>query len=144
MTDISKRIILFILLCIPSRMYLAFTAYSASVQLLKKMGTVAILPSFGFIYIYLTNSRKTGNETFGKPIWWNKLRPVHSILYLIFSYMAIKGNHSAYKVLLIDIFIGFFSFISLTSPVQLIKSSLENQTEVYLERADNGLLECDQ
>jgi hypothetical protein len=36
---------------------------------------LAILPAIGFMYIYLTDSRKTGQEVFGQKIWWNHLQP---------------------------------------------------------------------
>tara|TARA_Y100001970_G_scaffold285211_1_gene404310 strand:+ start:1464 stop:1724 length:261 start_codon:yes stop_codon:yes gene_type:complete len=70
------------------------------------MGLAAIVPGLGFLYFYFSGTRKTGPETFGKPIWWNTLRPIHGILYLIFAYMAINKNHDAWIVLLIDAIIG--------------------------------------
>ena len=45
------------------------------------LGYLALLPATEFIYIYLTGSMKTGAESFGEKIWWNNLRPIHSILF---------------------------------------------------------------
>jgi len=63
------------------------------------------------IYIYLTGTRKTGAEVFGEKIWWNNLRPIHSILYFLFAYNAIIGNKQSWKYLLVDVIIGLISFL---------------------------------
>ena len=63
------------------------------------------------MYLFLTGSRKTGVEVFGEKIWWNNLRPLHSILYFLFAYNAIKGNKNAWIYLLIDVVIGLISFL---------------------------------
>jgi hypothetical protein len=60
----------------------------------------------------LSGKRKTGPEVFGDKIWWNKLRPVHSLLYFLFAYNAINGNRNAWKFLLLDVIIGLISFLS--------------------------------
>jgi len=78
---------------------------------LQYMGYVALLPAIGFFYIFLTGSRKTGAEVFGGTIWWNDLRPVHGLLYLLFAYNAITGNSFAWVYLLIDVLIGLTSFL---------------------------------
>jgi hypothetical protein len=75
------------------------------------MGYLALLPAIGFMYIYLTGSRQTGAEVFGDKIWWNDLRPIHALLYLLFSYNAINGNKNAWVYLLIDVLIGLNSFL---------------------------------
>ena len=75
------------------------------------MGYLALIPAIGFIYIYLTGSRQTGAEVFGSKIWWNNLRPLHALLYLLFAYNAILGIKTAWIYLLIDVIIGLMSFI---------------------------------
>jgi hypothetical protein len=76
------------------------------------MGYIAILPAIGFFYLFLSGSRKTGEEVFGNKIWWNNLRPLHGLLYFLFAYNAINGNKYAWKFLLIDVIIGLISFLS--------------------------------
>jgi hypothetical protein len=75
------------------------------------MGYLLLLPAVGFMYIYLTDSRKTGPEVFGEKIWWNDLRPVHALLYALFSYNAINGNRNAYLFLLVDVLFGLSAFL---------------------------------
>jgi hypothetical protein len=76
------------------------------------MGYIALIISFGFMFIFLTGSRKTGKEVMGEKIWWNDLRPIHSILYGLFAYFAITKNNNAWIVLLVDVLIGLFSFLT--------------------------------
>jgi len=76
------------------------------------MGYIALIPAIGFITIYLTDSRKTGPGVFGDKIWWNNLRPMHSLLYFLFAYNAINGNKDAYRYLLFDVIFGLTSFLS--------------------------------
>jgi hypothetical protein len=76
------------------------------------MGYLLLLPAFGFFYIFFTNSRKTGPEVFGDKIWWNNLRPIHGLLYLLFSYNAITGNKNAWIYLLVDVLFGLIVFLA--------------------------------
>ena len=83
MNDIQKRFLLFIIGCIGTRSLFVYVAKNAGPKYLPLLGYLALLPAIGFIYIYLTGSRKTGAEVFGEKIWWNDLRPLHSLIYLI-------------------------------------------------------------
>jgi hypothetical protein len=78
---------------------------------LPYLGMLAIIPAIGFLTIYMGGYRKRGMEVFGKKIWWNNLRPIHAILYSIFSYLAIMKNNNSYIPLLMDVIIGLVSFI---------------------------------
>jgi hypothetical protein len=46
----------------------------------------------------------------GEKIWWNDLRPIHSIFYFLFAYNAIIGNKQAWVYLLADVLLGLISF----------------------------------
>ena len=111
MNNIQKRFLLFLIGCIGSRSLFVLIAKNIDIKYLKYLGYLALLPAIGFAYIYLTGSRKTGQEVFGEKIWWNDLRPLHSLLYLLFAYNAIIGNKNAWVYLLIDVVIGVISFI---------------------------------
>ena len=111
MNNIQKRILMFLIGCIGVRVLFVIIAKYINIKYLKYLGYLALLPAIGFIYIYLTGSRKTGSETFGAKIWWNHLRPVHSILYFLFAYNAIIGNKKSWIYLLADVIIGLTSFL---------------------------------
>ena len=111
MSILQRRFLAFLLLCIPVRIAFVFIAKSVDKKYLPYLGYLAILPAIGFAYIYIFGKRKTGGETFGQKIWWNNLRPLHSILYFIFAYLALKKSNNAYIPLLLDVIIGLISFV---------------------------------
>jgi hypothetical protein len=111
MNNIQKRFLLFLFGCIGMRSLFVILARKANTEYLKYMGYLALLPAIGFIYIYLTGSRITGGETFGDKIWWNNLRPIHSLVYFLFAYNAIIGNKNAWLYLLFDVVFGLTSFL---------------------------------
>ena len=111
MNNIQKRFLLFLIGCIGTRTLFVYLAKNANKTYLQYMGYVSLLPAIGFFYIFLTGSRKTGQEVFGDKIWWNNLRPVHGFMYLLFAYNAIKGNPFSWVYLLVDLNIGLVSFL---------------------------------
>jgi len=111
MNTIYKRYLLFLIGCIGTRSILVYVAKNISTNLLKYLGYILLLPAIGFSYIYLSDTRKTGAEVFGNKIWWNNLRPIHALLYFLFSYNAINGNKKAWIYLLIDVILGLISFL---------------------------------
>lgn len=111
MNNIQKRFLLFLVGCIGMRTLFVVIAKNSSPTYLPYLGYLALLPAIGFAYIYFTGSRKTGQEVFGEKIWWNNLRPLHSLLYFLFAYNAIHGNKNSWVYLLIDVMIGLLSFL---------------------------------
>jgi hypothetical protein len=111
MNHLQQRFLMFLIGCIGIRSLFVIIAKYINTKYLKYLGYLALLPAIGFIYIYLTGSRKTGAEVFGEKIWWNNLRPIHSILYFSFAYNAIIGNKQSWIYLLIDVLIGLISFL---------------------------------
>ena len=110
LTNLQKRLLLFLIGCIGTRTLFVVIAKNLSTDYLRYAGYLALLPALGFIYIFLTGARQTGPETMGTPIWWNNLRPFHAVLYLLFAYNAINGVQSAWVYLLIDVIFGLVSF----------------------------------
>jgi len=111
MNDIQKRFLLFLIGCIGIRSLFVIIAKNVSINYLPILGYLALLPAIGFIYIFVTGSRKTGAEVFGEKIWWNNLRPLHAVLYGLFAYNAIIKNSNAWIYLLIDVIFGLVSFL---------------------------------
>jgi hypothetical protein len=111
MNNLQKIFLMFLIGCIGLRSIFVIIAKYINIKYLKYLGLFALIPAIGFIYIYLTGTRKTGAEVFGKKIWWNNLRPIHSILYFLFAYNAIIGNKESWIYLLVDVVIGLTSFL---------------------------------
>jgi hypothetical protein len=111
MNHLKQRFLMFLIGCIGTRSLFVVIAKYVNAEYLKYLGYLALLPAIGFMYIFLTGSRKTGAEVFGEEIWWNNLRPIHSILYFLFAYNAIIGNKQAWIYLLVDVLIGLISFL---------------------------------
>ena len=61
--------------------------------------------------VFFFKLRESGRETFGAKIWWNSLRPIHSLLYFMFAYYAITQNSHAWKFLAADVSFGLLAFI---------------------------------
>ena len=101
---------LFLVGCIGTRSLVVYIAKSIDLAYLPYLGYVAMIIAFGFTYIYLTDSRKTGAEVFGDKIWWNNLRPIHALLYGLFAYSAINKQNTAWIYLLVDVILGLVSF----------------------------------
>jgi len=101
----------FFIICIIVRFLLVIIAKYINKDILQILGWISILPAIGFIFLYLTNRRKTGIEVGGKKIWWNKLRPIHGVLYLLFSIYAIKKETFAWMPLLLDVILGILFYI---------------------------------
>lgn len=110
MNNIQKRFLLFLLGCIPTRIFLVLL--STNKIFLPIIGYLALVIAIGFFYLYISGSRKTGPEVFGDKIWWNYLRPIHGILYFLFFINAtIYHNPLSYVYLIADVIIGLISFI---------------------------------
>jgi hypothetical protein len=109
MTDKQKRIGLFLIGCMGVRFLMAWIAKTYT-GYLPWMGYIALIPAIGFFLIYALGLRKTGAEVFGDRIWWNSLRPIHGLLYVLFAVLAIQKNTGAWKVLALDASIGLAAF----------------------------------
>jgi hypothetical protein len=102
--------VLFLLGCIPTRIFLTYLAFKYPNNLILSLLTFII--GTGFFYIYITGSRKIGIETEGKPIWWNNLRPFHGTFYLIFSILNLVNIKNAWIFLAIDTLFGLTAFLN--------------------------------
>ena len=111
MNSIQSRFILFLFGCIGMRLLFVIIAKNISIKYLYYLGYLSLLIPIGLMYIYLTGSRQTGSEVFGDKIWWNNLRPLHALLYVLFAYNAIKGNPNSWIFLFLDVIIGLISFL---------------------------------
>lgn len=56
----------------------------------------------GFTSGWLFKLNQGPKGIFGTKMWWQEHRLVHGINFLVFAYLAIKKNKSAYIILLLD------------------------------------------
>jgi hypothetical protein len=111
MNNIQKRFLMFLIGCMGARTLLVILAKNIKKDYLPIMGYLALLLGCGFLFLYFTGYRDTGREVLGDKIWWNDLRPIHAILIISFSYLAINKSDKAWIVLLIDLLFGLTSFL---------------------------------
>ena len=111
MNTLQKRFYLFLFGCIGARSLFTIASAYASVSTLQIMGALALLPVFGWLYIMFIGERSTGPEVFGGKIWWQNLRPVHTLLWAGFAYRAISGFTSAWRLLAVDTLFGLCAFL---------------------------------
>jgi len=112
MTDLT-RTLLFLIGCIGTRLAIVYIAYKfrKDLTLMRILGTLALIPAFGFLSIYFMGWRKRGTEVNGELIWWNDIRPIHGLLWLSFAICAIMGIQTAWMFLLIDVLFGLCMWI---------------------------------
>lgn len=112
MNNIQRRFLLFLGACIPSRLLFVLLARYGNQTIKKIIGVISFIIASGFVIIYFGKLRETGIETGGEKIWWNHLRPSHAIIYYLVFYNIFFANPmTAWKLLLIDVFIGLLSFL---------------------------------
>ena len=105
---IQKRILAFLLLCIPTRILFVFISKNIDKNKLIYLGYLALLPAIGFLIAYFNEHKK--GATFGQDAWWHSSRPIHSLLYFTFAYLAInkKNKERVIKSRLTFFFNGYF------------------------------------
>lgn len=104
-----KKFILFFFGCFLVRISFVLIAKKINKKSLPMLGYIALVPATGFLIIYFTNIRKRG--ALNQKAWWGYLRPLHSLLYFSFAYLAIGKSKFAYIPLLFDVVIGLLAFI---------------------------------
>ena len=109
MLSLHQRWLLFLFGCILTRLLFVYLARFGSKTILNLIGYIALLPAFGFLYLWLFNKRQFGLEAGGE-VWWKNFRIVHSMLYFVFAYMAITSNKNAWIALAIDVIFGLGLF----------------------------------
>ena len=108
MNKLQKRFTLFLLGCIPVRFLFVSVAKNIPINYLPLTAPITLIMGLGFFYTFFSG-KKTGS-TFNQIAWWNNLRPIHGLLYILYSYYAYKKNSDAYKILLFDVIFGLLSF----------------------------------
>ena len=104
----TRRDLFFWFGCIPFRFLLAIIAYIIPTKFLPHMTPFTMIPAIAFLFMYTFSIKESKNSRgfFNGKIWWTHLRPIHGVLYLLFSIYALKKHHFAYKILVLDTIIA--------------------------------------
>ena len=108
--DINLRKTLFLFGCIPIRILLVYIAYILNENLLPYFGIILFIIGFNMLFLYFTNTRLNAVEG-GGTTWWKEMRLLHGTLFTCAAFYAFNKNNITYIPLLIDVIIGFISFI---------------------------------
>ena len=102
--------LLFLLGCIPVRLFLVYISTQIPADKLKYFGIPLFLIAISFLFLYFTNGRMNAPEASGGVTWWSNLRIIHGLLYLAASVYSFQGKPQVWIPLLIDVIFGFFAF----------------------------------
>jgi len=102
------------LLCLATRAAIAYGSTIARTWgrwdrtvLTAVLAAVAI--AFGALYAF--GLRKTGAEVVNGVIWWDHLRPLHSLLYGAAAYFMFYGSKQVYVPLSVDVAVGLLAYL---------------------------------
>lgn len=105
-----NSIALFLGLCIPFRLAIAWGTTKIPLDYLKYLGIILLLVALGFLYLYFSNSRLQAPEA-GGSTWWASYRLLIGMLWLTASIYAFTGrNDMIWKPLIIDVLLGLVIF----------------------------------
>ena len=103
------RLILFLFLCIPIRLFLSYIPNVLDKYYMPYLGFIVGLMSIGTLYLAFTNSRLKSVESGGNT-WWAPFRFVHGFLLLCASVYLFKKSKNASIPLLLDVIFGLLLF----------------------------------
>ena len=103
------RLVLFLGVCVPLRLGLAYLPSILPQQYLDYLGLVVLTMALGTLYLGWTNSRLKAPEG-GGLTWWAPYRLIHGMLLLTASLYLFRGDRRAGVPLLLDILFGIVLF----------------------------------
>ena len=103
------RLFLFLFLCIPIRLYIAYIPQVLSKNYFVYFAIIIGLMGLGTLTLAFTNSRLNAPEGGGKT-WWASYRFIHGMLLMTAFIYLMKGKKQATIPLLLDVMIGITLF----------------------------------
>ena len=98
------RDLLFYTACVSVRVAIAFLVRIAP-RILTSL--FLLLVSIGFVVRFLTHDSSAKKGAFGGSVWWNGLRPFHSLIYLLSSVLVLAERQNVASWLLLgDVTVG--------------------------------------
>lgn len=106
------RLVLFLFICIPLRLVLAYLPSVLNPIYMGYLSVVVGLMAFGTLYLAFTNSRLHAAEG-GGVTWWAPYRFVHGMLLLTAFIYLYRKDRNASIPLLMDVLFGIVLFFVL-------------------------------
>ena len=104
------EIIYYYVICIIIRLLLAYSAYILYNKSIRyALIALFFIISIGELYQYIMKTRTIG--AFNNRVWWDSLRPVHTLLFLCTSVSLFYKYKYSYFFLLLDTFISVVGYI---------------------------------
>ena len=97
MNKLQKRFTLFLLGCIPVRFLFVYIAKNIPINYLPLTAPITLIMGLGFLYFFLAGKER--GATFNQKAWWHYLRPIHGLLYILYSYYAYKKNEDLQNII---------------------------------------------
>jgi hypothetical protein len=106
-----RPILLFLFGCVPARIMVALSTTCLPPLL---VAAVLLVPAVAWVYLWGAGARLgVQAETFGAPLWWNTLRPVHAAMYVAAAAVLVLTPRRtlARGILLVDVFVGVVAHV---------------------------------
>ena len=110
MLSFEKRVLFFLLGCIPIRILLAAVPLYVDKTYLPYYGGILLLIAASFFVLYFNQMRLNAFEGGGKT-WWADFRLLHGLLYLCAAIYSFQEKLVAWVPLMFDVMLGLALFI---------------------------------
>ena len=107
----SKRIALFLGVCVPIRVLIAYGTYRLAPFYPVPTAIALGLVGIGFGQAYVRGDPAKDKGFFGGAVWWHRLRLLHSLLYAVAAVLAWERSPYAWAPLAIDVLTGLAAFV---------------------------------
>ena len=103
-----KKFIPLIAVCLGLRLFLALMAKYYLDLSYKYLIVLYLLIAGGMMNAFYMQKSCTG-----KASWWNKIRLLHALLYVLFAVSTLQGKTYGWVFLVVDVVVGFVAFMSM-------------------------------
>jgi hypothetical protein len=107
-----NSVLLFLLLCIPARLLIAWGASRVPTKYMMMYAFGLLAIALGFLYLFFTKGRQMAPEA-GGVTWWANYRLIIGLLYLAAAIYLFQGRRDlAWIPIVIDTSFGLMLFIN--------------------------------
>lgn len=106
-----KRIALFLCVCVPIRVLIVYGAYRLAPIYPLPVSAALALVAVGFGQTYVRSDPTKDLGFFGGPVWWHRMRLLHTLLYAIAAALAWERSPYTWVPLAIDILTGLVAVL---------------------------------